>query len=113
MSQTPIYGLEEMIQGQAHPFVIFNDAVRALEAMASKAAASFENAPPGSPDDGDVVVVGTGTGAFAGQDGRIAYRAGNAWRFVAPRDGELWRIGPGWYRHDSGSWIEVDIIDAS
>lgn len=113
MSQTPIYSLEEMIQGQSHPFVLFNEAIRTLEAMASKVASGFENAPPGSPADGDVVIVGTGSGAFLAQDGNVAYRAGTSWRFVTPRDGELWRVGIGWYRHDAGSWIEVDIIEVS
>jgi len=118
MSQTPIYSLEEMIQGQAHPYILFNEAIRRLEVMASKVAFDFENAPPGTPDDGDVVIVGTGSGLFAGQDGRIAYRAGTSWRFVTPRDGELWRVAAGFWRHvlDSNgdsTWIEVDIIDAS
>lgn len=111
MSQTPIYALEEMIQGQAHPYVLFNEAIRTLEVMAAKVASDFEDAPPGAPADGDVVIVGTGSGVFAGQDGNVAYRAGSSWRFVTPRDGELWRVAAAYYRHDGGSWVEVDIID--
>lgn len=113
MPQTPIYALEEMIQGQAHPYVLFNEAIRTLEVMAAKVASNFEDAPPGTPEDGDVVIVGTGSGAFLGRDGEVAYRAGSSWRFATPRDGELWRVAAAYYRHAAGSWVEVDIPDAA
>lgn len=34
---TPIMGLTEMVQAQAHPYVLFNEAVRALEKLAGGA----------------------------------------------------------------------------
>lgn len=34
---TPIMGLTEMVQAQAHPFVLFNEAARALEKLAGGA----------------------------------------------------------------------------
>jgi hypothetical protein len=113
---TPIYDMAEMIQSQANPHVIFNEAIRKLEVIAGKVAASFEDAPPGSPAEGDVVVIGTGSGAFAGRDDEIAYRSGGAWLFITAQEGEIWSIGTGspagWYRFaGSGGWIEITITD--
>lgn len=108
---TPIYSITEMVQAQAQPHVIFNEALRRLEVIAGKVAASFENDPPSTPAAGDVVVVGTGTGSFSGEDDNVAYFSGAAWEFITPRDGEIWAIGGDWYRFDSG-WVEIEITDA-
>ena len=44
--------------------------------------------PPVSPDEGECWLVGTGgTGAWDGEDGKLAcFEVGN-WLFIAPRDG--------------------------
>lgn len=112
MSQTPIYNIEEMEDPPASPDIIINEAIRRLEVMASKVALDFEDAPPTSIADGDVYVVDTGTGAFAGHDDEIVYRSGNAWHFVDAREGELWCIGSAYYRRTSTGWTEVVIADA-
>jgi hypothetical protein len=45
-------------------------------------------APPASPGDGQrFIVAGSGSGAWAGQGGRIAAFEDGAWRFIAPREG--------------------------
>lgn len=110
---TPIYDMAEMIQSQANPHVIFNEAIRKLEVIAGKVAASFSSAPPGTPAEGDVVVVGdTATGAFVGREDDIAYYSGGAWLFIAPQEGEIWSIAAGWHRFaGSGGWVEITITD--
>lgn len=46
------------------------------------------NTPPGSPVDGERVIVGsTPTGAFVGHAGEIAQWSGSAWVFTAPKQG--------------------------
>ncbi len=98
---TPIYDMAEMVQAQANPHVIFNEAIRKLEVIAGKVAGSFQDAPPGSPDEGDVVVVGTGSGGFAGRDDQVAYFSGGQWRFIQTQGGEIWSIGGDVYQYDT------------
>lgn len=50
--------------------------------------ATITNTPPGSPVLGDRVLVGTsGTGAFSGQNNKIAEYDGAAWQFTTPTTG--------------------------
>lgn len=107
---TPLYDTTEMVQAQAQPHVIFNEAIRRLEVIAGKVALSFEDTPPGSPEEGDVHVVGTGSGAFDDRDDEIAYFSGGGWLFIEPQENEIWAIDSGWYRFASG-WIEITITD--
>lgn len=45
-------------------------------------------APPGSPASGDTYIpAASATGAWAGQDGKVAIWTGTAWVFGAPRIG--------------------------
>jgi hypothetical protein len=47
-------------------------------------------APPGSPANGDRYIVATGgTGAWAGQDAKVAVWNGSAWVFYTPKVGWL------------------------
>lgn len=49
------------------------------------------SAPPGSPTDGQMWLVGSGaTGAWAGQTGKLAIRHAGGWFFVTPR--VSWRL---------------------
>lgn len=49
----------------------------------------ISNAPPTTPSDGDIYIVGTApTGAFAGKANQIAYYENSAWTFTAPRTNE-------------------------
>jgi hypothetical protein len=58
--------------------------------------------PPGSPSDRDTYIVATsGTGAWTGHDGEIAYydNTHTAWQFATPREG--WRV----YVNDEDIWL--------
>lgn len=67
-------------------------------------------APPGSPADGDAyIVAATATGAWTGQEKKIAIRLAAAWQFLTPRDGfTVWCISATAYkRWDLGTvaWV--------
>lgn len=73
-----------------------NNALRLMDALINCRVVDILNAPPGSPANGSVYIVGTSpTGAFAGYVGRLAiYRAANSgegvsagWIFVDPKPG--------------------------
>lgn len=78
------------------------------------------DSPPGSPADGECVIVGTGAGAFAGQDGNLAkyveegdfwefYEAGVAiWCVLNLADMMLYVFDPG----SSGGWFPYPSLDA-
>jgi len=47
-----------------------------------------QNAPPGSPTNGQAYLVGTsGSGDWAGQDNKVAVRIAGAWGYISPYDG--------------------------
>lgn len=113
---TPIYGLVEGADNQSQPFTTaINPNWRILEAIASKVAAGFENAAPGTPEEGDRVIVGDApTGAFEGHDDELAVFAGGGWHFVPLQPGELWHVDGTFYRRDTSSgWVDQNISDAT
>lgn len=87
----PVLGLPYLQPAQAQKHVTVNEALRTLDAVAQLAVADRDRtAPPALPAPGDRHIVAAGaTGAWAGQDHRIAlWEAPGAWVFLAP--------GPGW-----------------
>lgn len=110
---TPNLELEELTQNQTQPHVPINFSLRRIDALMHMEVQSLEtlNAPPGSPAAGDVHVIESGsplaTGAWAGQDGNIAYYTGSGWEFIPPKNGMLaWLAdSPGqlYVRHN-GAW---------
>lgn len=92
MTTSPILGLDELAASQAIPEATVNENNRWLEFFASggKVLDRGLTAPPGSPADGDAyLVASSATGAWAGQDGKIALRISTAWAFKAAREGML------------------------
>src|SRR5688572_10642008 len=80
----------EAAQAQKH--VTHNEALRVLDAVVMLAALDRDlAAPPGSPADGDrYLVAPSSSGAWSGQDGKIAAWQDGAWSFHAPSEG--WRL---------------------
>ncbi|MEC5291958.1 phage tail protein [Aurantimonas sp. C2-6-R+9] len=70
----------------------------------------WQSAPPGAPAEGDrYIVKPAGTGAWAGQDGRIAIYIGGAWTFAAPLAGlqvQYWSGRQIVLRYDGVAWAE-------
>lgn len=87
MTTSPKLGIPLLSQSQAQPEVIFNTAIMMQQALALGAIAK-QNAPPGSPADGDTYIVGAaGSGAWAGHSNAIAIFYGG-WIFIPGRDSD-------------------------
>jgi hypothetical protein len=86
---TPRAGAPLLAAAQAQKHVTHNEALYQLDALLCARFLDRDlSAPPSSPADGDTYLVkATATGAWAGQDGKIAYRADGGWRFYAPFGG--------------------------
>ena len=83
--------LPYMAASQAQKHVTHNEALQILDAVVQLGVADRDRTePPAAPEAGARHVVAPGaTGAWAGQDGRLALWTGNAWMFIAPQTG--WR----------------------
>jgi hypothetical protein len=89
---TPRLGLPYIHVQQAQKEVTHSEGLVRLDALVQAAVQEIGlNAPPGSPAEGHLWVVGPSpTGAWAGQANRIAQRISAAWRFYVPAAG--WRV---------------------
>lgn len=89
MSDSIHLALPYIAAAQAQKHVTHNEALRILDALVMLAVKDRDlSAPPGSPADGDrYLVKPTGSGAFAGKDGRIAHYRDGAWAFHEPQAG--------------------------
>jgi len=89
MTNTPRAALPELAASQAQKHVTHNDALIQLDVLICCRILDRDlSTPPGSPSDGDAYIVkATGTGAWSGEDGKIAYCVDGAWRFYAPFTG--------------------------
>lgn len=115
---TPILGLTELVSAQALPEVVVNENVRWLEFFASggKIADRDDTAPPGSPVDGEAYLVkATATGAWAGQDGKIALYISTAWNFISPKEGMTLYVADEdvTILYDGSSWAVLNVTGAS
>jgi Protein of unknown function (DUF2793) len=91
MADTTILGLPLIASSQAQKHVTHNEALLDLDALVQIAVADRNlSAPPGAPVDGDrYIVAAGGTGAWAGQDNKIAVRRDGLWVFHTPNEGWL------------------------
>src|SRR6185437_15510919 len=83
---TPRAGAPLLAASQAQKSVTHNEALYQFDALLCARFLDRDlTAPPPSPTDGDSYLVkAAATGAWTGQDGKIAYCADGAWRFYAP-----------------------------
>jgi hypothetical protein len=83
----PGLGLPLISSQQASPEVTHNTALLMIQALTLGAIAK-QNAPPGSPADGDTYIVGTaGSGAWAGHNNAVAIFYGG-WIFIPGPDSD-------------------------
>lgn len=101
-------GLTLWDDGILQPDLLFNALLYYTAAWAQAVILSFENAPPGSPDDGDMHLVGTGSGLFTGHDDELAYwdDVAGVWVFFVAAEGyEVHNLDDATdYRFTSGTW---------
>ena len=92
MADTTHLAMPFIEAAQAQKHVTHNEALRVLDAVVMLCVSDRDlAAPPASPADGDRYLVASGaSGAWMGQDGKIAARQDGAWAFCAPREG--WRL---------------------
>ncbi|WP_285712573.1 DUF2793 domain-containing protein [Erythrobacter oryzae] len=87
-SSTPALGLPLLFAGQAQKEFFVNEALCVLDALHARAVIASQPSPPASPPEGACYrVTATATGAWAGQEGRLAVLVGGAWHFIAPAEG--------------------------
>lgn len=104
---TPCLALPLLQPGQAQKELYHNEALALLDLLVPGAARAIAAAPPATPRPGDAWIVGSAaSGAWTGQEGRIAGWTGGGWRFIAPREGlALWLSEPGLpARYRAGVW---------
>ncbi len=89
MDTTPNLSLPYIMAAQAQKHVTHNEAIRALDALVQLTVLDRDlAAPPPSPADGArYIVAASATGAWLGQDGRIAAFQDGAWIFHSPLEG--------------------------
>lgn len=95
MTDTTRLGLPLIEAGQAQKHVTHNEALRRLDALVQTSAIDRDlAAPPASPAEGDVYIVGPSPSAgWAGHAGHLAVRADGVWIFLAPQVGwGVWLI---------------------
>jgi hypothetical protein len=113
---TPRAGLPELAASQAQKHVTVNEALFQLDAFVCARLNDRDlNIPPGSPADGDTYLIASGgTGAWTGQDGKLAYRADSAWRFYAPFSGLIAYVADEakLIVYNGSAWVDfVSVID--
>lgn len=91
---TPNTGIPYVPENTQDPAAGLNLALNTIDALLQTAVIDMgQTAPPGSPNDGDLHIVGTGaTGAWAGQDNNLA-------RYVA--EGDFWQF------YDAGTQVRI------
>jgi hypothetical protein len=90
MTTTNNLGITLVEQSQAQKEVTVNEAISVLEALQNRGVEDVNLAtPPVSPSAGAAyIIAASGTGAWAGKDGKIAY-FNAVWKFITPREGLL------------------------
>lgn len=101
MSETARMGLPLVQGGQAQKHVTVNEALQRIDALSQLVLASRSSAsPPVSALPGETYAVPVGaSGAWSGEEGRLAVYTNGGWDFVSPAAG--WR-----------AWIDDEGVDA-
>lgn len=107
---SPRFGLPFLLPGQAQKEHYHNEALALVDAALHAAAEGGPAAsPPAAPQPGQCWIVAAGaTGAWAGQDGRLAAWTEGGWRFVVPAPGmAVWDKAQGYWLHwDGAGWSD-------
>jgi hypothetical protein len=85
LTATPNLQIPLMASNALQKEVMYNEAVLAIDTVFADVAIDIgTNTPPGSPNDGDVHIIGTApTGAWAGKQNQITFYW-NGWNFITP-----------------------------
>lgn len=94
---TPNTGIPYVPEGTLDPAAGLNLALNHIDGLLQAAVLGTEDAPPGSPADGDQYIVGAGSGDWVGQDDNVA-------RYVA--EGTYWQF------YEAGAEVR-EVLDLS
>lgn len=107
-TSSPRFALPLLFAGQAQKEGHVNEALARLDALLHLVLEGQLAAPPGSPQDGQCWLVGSGaTGAWTGKAGQLACFCSGNWLFAQPRDGmialdrqagQIVRFAGGWHQ---------------
>ncbi len=105
MPDTAKLGLPLVAAAQAQKHVTVNESLTRLDALVQLDLTTIgATVPPASPADGEAHAVGVGaTGAWTGEDGRVAVFANGGWVFLTPRSG--------WQGWSGGARVQFDGVD--
>ena len=105
-SVTPRFDLPLLYAAQAQKEVVTNESFALTDALLHCAIEGTAATPPSTPADGTNWLVASGaTGAWAGQDGKLACLQNGNWVFIVPRDGlQVLNRANGQWQHYYGSW---------
>lgn len=106
--------ITELAETQNNRHATVNEAIAKLEAGAGQfgAVSVGDNAPPGSPSEGDIYVVGTaGSGAWSGHNEQVAVYYNAAWLFLPALDGMMAYAADedAYYYFDGTDWTALNI----
>lgn len=108
MATTPNTGVTLLEQSQAQKEITINEALMRIDTLLAGGAIDKDLAtPPGSPTAGDVyIVAASGTGAWSGKSGKVAYYD-QGWKFIDPKEGMLlWlKDEDQLYYYSGSSWM--------
>ena len=101
MAETTRLALPLLAPAQAQKHVTVNEALVRLDALTQMVlAGTGTTLPPVSPVEGEVHAVGAGaSGAWSGQDGKVAIFLNSGWAFLMP--------SPGWRAWDAVAGVPV------
>lgn len=111
---TPKIGLQILTESQEDKELTVNANSYLLDAIVNGVLAQ-QATPPGSPAAGDAYIVSaTATGAWAGQENKIAFFYNGGWTFVAPAAGlSVFVLGSVATAYYSGSaWVFVPAVSS-
>lgn len=106
---TPLASISEVESQQNNKYLVVNQAIRTLEALALGSIENFTTSvPPVSPTEGDLYIVApTGTGLWSGLDNQIVQYYASSWLVYKPFDGFiiLDKSTSLWLKYDGSGWV--------
>lgn len=114
MTESNRLGITELSETQTDRHTVVNEMLAKLEAGACMFGAESvsDNAPPGSPAEGDIYIVGTaGSGAFSGHNEEVAIYYNGAWLFLPALAGMLAYADDedAFYYFDGANWVSANL----
>jgi hypothetical protein len=116
MPQSPSLGFELLTSNQDSKHVTVNASALILEAVSIGVVVDQLNTPPGAPTSGQLYIVGTaGTGAFLGQNNKLALYDSTTWYFYSPKTNQtLYNTALASYvRFNGSAWASVSLGGSS